>query len=182
MNHSDHVFLLRKGVSEQGGIWADLGSGTGAFTLALAELIGTTGRIYSVDKDAGALRQQERAMRTFMPTMNVTYLNNDFTRPLDLPPLDGVVMANSLHYVRQKDGQLQRVYHYLRPGGRLLLVEYNVDRGNMWVPYPLSYETWSTLAQLNGFVETRLLERRPSSFLKEMYSAMSLRLFDSNNL
>ena len=178
MNHSDHVHLLRKGIAEQGdtgSLWADLGSGTGAFTLALAELIGPTGRIYSVDKDAGALRQQERAMRAFSPAMSVTYLHKDFTRSLDLPPLDGIVMANSLHYVRQKDEQLQRVYHYLRPGGRLLLVEYNVDRGNMWVPYPLSYETWSILAQHNGFAETRLLEKRPSSFLKEMYSAISLR-------
>lgn len=175
MNHNDHVHLLRKGASEQGGTWADLGSGTGAFTLALAELIGPTGRIYSVDKDTGALRQQERAMRDFSPMINVTYLNANFTRPLNLPPLDGIVMANSLHYVRNKDEQLQRVYDYLRPGGRLLLVEYNVDHGNMWVPYPLSFETWSTLAQHNGFVETRLLARRPSSFLKEMYSALSLR-------
>lgn len=175
MNHTDHVHLLRKGVTEQGGTWADLGSGTGAFTLALAELIGPMGHIYSVDKDAGALRQQERAMHAFSPTMNVTYLNADFIRPLNLSSLDGIVMANSLHYVRRKDEQLQRIYSYLRPGGRLLLVEYNADHGNMWVPYPLSYETWSALAQRNGFVETRILERRPSSFLQEMYSAISFR-------
>ena len=175
MNHNDHVHLLRKGISERGGTWADLGSGTGAFTLALADLIGPGGHIYSVDKDASALRQQERAMQASFPDVDVTCINADFTRPLNLPPLDGIVMANSLHYVSNKDAQLQRVYSYLCPGGRFLLVEYNVDRGNMWVPYPLSFETWSKLAQRNGFVETRLLERRPSSFLREMYSAMSLR-------
>ncbi len=174
MNHSDHVHLLRKGVPEQGGVWADLGSGSGAFTLALAELLGPTGRIYSVDKDNSVLRQQEQAMRQFSPPMNVTYIPADFTRPLDLPQLDGIVMANSLHFVRKKDDVLQRVASYLRPGGRLLLVEYNVDRGNVWVPYPFSYETWETLAKKNGFVETRLLEKRPSRFLNEMYSAVSL--------
>ena len=176
MNHTDHVHLLRKGIPAPGGTWADLGSGTGAFTLALAELLGPTGRIYSVDKDSGALRQQEQAMRQFSPAMNVTYTSADFTCPLDLPQLDGIVMANSLHFVRKKDDVLQRVASYLRPDGRLLIVEYNADRGNMWVPYPFSYETWEVLAKKNGFVGTRLLERRPSRFLNEMYSAMSLHL------
>jgi ubiquinone/menaquinone biosynthesis C-methylase UbiE len=49
MNHADHVALLRAGVPGPGGVWADLGSGAGAFTLALADLIGPTGQIYSVD-------------------------------------------------------------------------------------------------------------------------------------
>jgi ubiquinone/menaquinone biosynthesis C-methylase UbiE len=177
MNHSDHVALLRQGIPGQGGVWADFGSGTGAFTLALADLLGPTSSIYSVDRDASALRQQEQAMRSFSPGQHMTYLAADFTRSLDLPPLDGIIMANSLHYVRdkEKDAQLQRVYHYLRPGGRLLLVEYNIDHGNMWVPYPLSYDRWERTAQRNGFVQTRLLVRRPSSYLKEMYSALSLR-------
>ena len=175
MNHTDHVHLLRKGVTEPGGIWADLGSGSGAFTLALAELLGPTGRIYSVDKDSSVLRQQEQAMHQFSPTMNVTYIPADFTRSLDLPQLDGIVMANSLHFVRKKDDVLQRVASHIRPNGRLLIVEYNVDHGNMWVPYPFSYETWEKLASKNGFVETQLLERRPSRFLNEMYSAVSLR-------
>ena len=41
MNHEDHVRLLRKGIVEPGGVWADFGSGAGAFTLALADLLGT---------------------------------------------------------------------------------------------------------------------------------------------
>ncbi len=56
MNHADHVRLLRGGVPAPGGVWADFGSGEGAFTLALADLLGTSGEIYSVDQDAGALR------------------------------------------------------------------------------------------------------------------------------
>ncbi len=83
-------------------------------------------------------------------------------------------MANSLHFVREKNTVVQLIRSYLRPGGRLILVEYNTDRGNMWVPYPLSYSTWETLAQQNGFTSTRLLATRPSRFLGEMYSAVSL--------
>ena|SRR5579863_976974 len=173
MNHEDHVSFLRKGIAEQSGVWADLGSGTGAFTLALADLLGSAGRIYSVDKDKGRLREQEQVMRAKFPATTVEYLLADFTRRLDLPPLDGIVMANSLHFVREQNAVLQLVHSYLQPTGRLILIEYNADRGNMWVPYPLSYRTWETLAGENGFAETRLLTTRPSRFLGEMYSALS---------
>ncbi|MBV9711241.1 MAG: class I SAM-dependent methyltransferase [Ktedonobacteraceae bacterium] len=173
MKHNDHVRLLHKGVPEPGGTWADLGSGSGAFTLALADLLREAGRIYSVDKDRRALKEQEQAMRSLFPSVAVEFLAADFTRQLDLPPLDGIVMANSLHYVRDKGALLQRIRSYLKPGGRLLLVEYNVDRGNLWVPYPLSYPTWEGLAQQNGFRNTQLLEKVPSRFLGEMYSAIS---------
>ena len=142
MDHTDHVTLLRGGVLAPGGVWADLGSGTGAFTLALAELLGPTGVIYSVDKDAGALAAQERALRARFPATTVHFLAADFTRPLPLPPLDGAIMANSLHFHRAKEPIVQLVRSYLKPGGRLILVEYDTDHGNHWVPYPLSFETW----------------------------------------
>ena len=174
MNHNDHVHLLQKGIPGPGGVWADLGSGSGAFTLALADLIGATGHIYSVDKDRGALREQERAMRSRFSGTTVHYLTADFTQLLDLPPLDGIVMANSLHYVRKKDPVLQLVRSYLKPGGRLLIVEYNADRGNMWVPYPFSYPTWEVLARQNGFSGTQLLATVPSRFFGEIYSAVSM--------
>ena len=174
MNHQDHVRLLEKGIAEKGGVWADFGSGAGAFTLALADLIGPTGSIYSVDKDRGALKEQERAIRNNFPGITVHYINADFTQRLALPALDGIVMANSLHFLRQKDAMLQLVRSYLKPGGRLLVVEYNADRGNMWVPYPFSYGTWEELARKNGFSHTRLLTTVPSRFFGEIYSAISM--------
>lgn len=175
MIHDDHVGLLRGGISERGGVWADLGSGAGAFTLALADLLGPGAAIYSVDQDRGALREQERSMHARFPDRAVTYLVADFTYPLEMPPLDGIVMANSLHYQRDKAPVLRLAHGYLKQGGRLALVEYNADRGNPWVPYPLSYPTWEALAARSGFIGTRLLATVPSRFLREMYSALSLR-------
>ena len=84
-------------------------------------------------------------------------------------------MANSLHYQRNKEVVLRRVSGYLKPGGRLILIEYNTDRGNHWVPYPLSYPAWETIAARNGFVGTRLLASRPSRFLGEIFSAVTFR-------
>ncbi len=177
MNHADHVRLLHDGILEPGGIWADLGSGSGAFTLALADLLGPSGEIYSVDRDSSALREQERRMRMQFPDRQVHYLTADFTRPLALPPLDGVIMANSLHFIKHGDKErvLEQIIGYLEPSGRLLLVEYNADRGNLWVPYPLSFPVWNGLATQVGLVSTRLLATVPSHFLREIYSALSLK-------
>ncbi len=173
MNHEDHVRLIRQGIAAPGGIWADLGSGEGAFTLALADLLGPGAQLYSIDRDRGALRLQEQILRSRFPDTIMHYLHADFTRPLALPLLDGILLANSLHFVRQKDSVLCQLQEYLKPEGRLLIVEYNVDRGNPWVPYPFSYTTWETLARKNGFVQTQLLAKRPSRFLGEIYSALS---------
>lgn len=55
MNHANHVQLLQNGIPQPGGVGAALGSGDGAFTLALAERLGPTGQIVSVDRDCRAL-------------------------------------------------------------------------------------------------------------------------------
>ena len=173
MQHQDHVNLIRSGISARGGVWADLGSGSGAFTLALADLLGPGAHIYSIDRDRRALREQEAAMRARFPEVAVDYLEADFTGKLTLPQLDGILMANSLHFVRDKAPVLAQLRSYLRPAGRLLLVEYNADRGNMWVPYPLAYPTWEKFSQQHGFTQTHLLNTVPSRFLREIYAALS---------
>jgi ubiquinone/menaquinone biosynthesis C-methylase UbiE len=165
--------LLSGGVTPKGGSWADLGAGEGAFTLALADLLGSEGLIYAVDKDRRALSEGERRMREGFPAQRVEYLNADFSRPLDLPPLDGIVMANALHFLRRKEETLALVLDRLKPGGRFILIEYNVDQGNPWVPHPLSYPGWERLAEKSGFGKTRLLASVPSRFLHEIYSAVS---------
>ena len=166
MNHADLVALLAPGVPEKGGRWADLGAGEGAFTLALADLLGPGAYIIAIDRDARALRAIGDGIETRVA---------DFTRPLDLHDLDGVVMANSLHFVRNKGPVLESVRDMLRPGGRLIVVEYSGDRGNPWVPHPFTYPTWVRLAEAAGLQGTEMLHSVPSRYFGSMYSALSRR-------
>src|SRR5512138_2980237 len=109
------VRLLQGAISEKGGVWADLGCGDGTFTMALAELLGGDARIYAVDRDARALAKLGRSLagRT-----NVTPVRADFTQSLSLPghegPLDGILLANALHYVRRPEELLERLASRLR--------------------------------------------------------------------
>ena len=176
MNHNDYVNLLKPAKLSQGGAWADFGAGSGAFTLALRELVGQDATIYAVDKDSSTLRELEDSHRArFNSSGNLILLPNDFSRPLELPPLDGIVMANSLHFFKDKETLLSHVREFLKSNGSLLLVEYNVDKGNLWVPHPLTFESFRSLAPKAGFSAPRLLAKVPSRFLNEFYSAAAYR-------
>lgn len=173
MDHADHVQLLHAGIDAPGGAWADLGAGAGAFTLALRDLVGAGATIYAVDRDGGALKRNELAMRSAFATGTVYYQTADFTGPLALAELDGIVMANALHFQRDQAATLGNLLGYLKPGGRVLVVEYNTDASNGAVPYPVPFARWEELAREAGLTGTRLLHRRPSRFLREIYSAVS---------
>jgi ubiquinone/menaquinone biosynthesis C-methylase UbiE len=170
--------LISQGIPAQGGVWADFGSGTGIFTLELAGLLGPTAEIYSVERNGRDLERQRRAFQEHYPQAVVHFVQADFTRQLTLPPLDGIVMANALHFVRfqEQAAVLARIAGYLRrPGGRFILVEYNARSGNIWVPYPIDIEAFGLLAAQAGLSEPQVLSVVPSRFLREMYGALALR-------
>ncbi|MBN8579889.1 MAG: class I SAM-dependent methyltransferase [Anaerolineae bacterium] len=176
MDHTDHVNLLRPASLDKGGSWADLGAGSGAFTFALRELIGPTATIYAVDKDRSSLETLKSEYRARFETAENLHLQvQDFSRPSSLPSLDGILAANSLHYFKDRVKVLQHIKSFLKPNGKLIVIEYNVDSGNPWVPYPFSFVSFGKLALQAGFSEPQLLARHPSQFLREFYSAMTFK-------
>jgi ubiquinone/menaquinone biosynthesis C-methylase UbiE len=168
------ITLLRPGIPGPGGAWADVGCGDGIFTSALYTLIRPGGEIYAVDHDQSALDALTRHFAESYPGAGLRPVCADFTRELELPALDGMVMANSLHFVMDKVTVLARLTRLLKPGGRLIIVEYNTSRGNPAVPYPLDDQGFLNLAAQVGLREARILNRIPSSFLGEMYAGTGL--------
>lgn len=174
MEHPDHVALIAGAVDPaDGGRWADLGAGAGAFTLALADLLGPAADLVAVDLDGGALGRLDAELRRRFPAARLRTLRQDFREPLpvDATSLDGVLTANSLHFLADRTRVLAAIRRLLRPGGRLLVVEYDADRGNPWVPHPFSFARWQAEAVAAGFDAPRLVGRVPSRFLGAIYAA-----------
>ncbi len=176
MDQAEMIALIRDGIPQAGGTWADLGAGTGNFTWALYKLLGPQATIYAVDQDARVIEYQQMRVAQAPPRAAIYPIQADFTHPLALPPLDGVLMANALHFVHDQEPVLALVRRYLRPGGRLLLVEYELRDALRWVPFPVPFARFKALAKASGLVgAARLKTRRSPSSGILLYAAVGLR-------
>ncbi len=176
MTPSEAVDLLSPAISTRGGVWADLGAGEGTFTEALAQLLGPESHIYAVDRDADAVA----ALKRWAPTARarVTPVMGDFSLPFDPPGdalLDGMLFANSLHYVSDPATVLSRLVAWVKPGGRVVFVEYDRRAANRWVPYPIPIAALPAVTAAAGLSAPRIVASRPSLYQGEMYVALAER-------
>jgi trans-aconitate methyltransferase len=146
--------------------WADLGCGTGLFTEALTHLLPDQSTVYGVDTNP-RLRQ----------TTHIIPIKADFIKDdLPLSNLDGMLMANSFHYVKDKPALLEQLSAYMRPDSPMIIVEYDTDQAvSTWVPYPLSYASLTKLFITAGYKHVKKLGQRPSAYGRaNIYAAIAV--------
>lgn len=174
MTHQEAKAFIEDGITRGPYTWADLGAGAGTFTRALSELLGPQGAVYAVDERPVVDELEKR--HPSKERAKIISLQADFTNPLDLPPLDGILMANALHYVADPIPLLERLVSHLRPGGTFLLIEYDRERGNPWVPHPVSRRKFRKLAKGVGLENLEEIYQRPSRYGNgELYAMKSHR-------
>ena len=115
-------------------------------------------------------------MGAFRTGGDVRLYHADFRGVLELPPLGGLLLANSLHFVKEQTQVLAQLLSYLRPQGRVLIVEYDEFQASPWNPYPLPPGRFKKLAAAVGLQGAEELGRRPSRFGgRELYAAVALK-------
>jgi len=176
-------FLPRAGQPQH---WADLGCGTGLFTEALVRILPAGSIMYGVDTHPGLPTAAQ--LRSALPTGSQLHpITADFEKDdLPLKDLDGILMANSFHYVVDKPdflAMLNRPLHRdhpasapLQPGSPLLIVEYDTDTPvPTWVPWPVSFVQLRKLLVAAGWPKVVKLGQRPSAFGRSnIYAALAL--------
>ena len=108
---------------------ADLGSGSGYFTLRLAPAVGPDGRVYAVDVDEDMneyLRQ--RVAQTGLA--NVDVILGRFDDPL-LPDggVDLVLIVDTYHHLEDRPAYFRNLRRDLEPGGRVAVIDYDGRKG-----------------------------------------------------
>jgi ubiquinone/menaquinone biosynthesis C-methylase UbiE len=181
MKTDDATALIAEAVPAQRGVWADVGAGDGTFTRALAARLGLAGRLYAIDRDANAVAALVRWAAK--APAHVIPVHADITHSLELPEqsapgLDGMLLANVLHYVPEPGPVLSRLVRLVRAGGRVVIVEYDGRAANRWVPYPIPSARLPALAGAAGLSPPVVTATRRSAFGGMLYVARADRVPD----
>jgi ubiquinone/menaquinone biosynthesis C-methylase UbiE len=103
---------------------ADLGAGTGLFAVPLARAV-PSGRVYAVELDEGFLTQIRGKAKAENVT-NVVPVLGKFTDPaLPARDVDVAFFHDVLHHVENRSAYLKSVAGYVKPGGRIVVIEFN---------------------------------------------------------
>ena len=150
--------------------WADLGCGDGTFTVALAALLASGSVIHAMDLDGSALRR--------IPSLHnrvriITYRGDFMKRPWPFADLDGILMANSLHYVEDQAAFIRACDAHMKSRRRFLIVEYDTNEANRWVPFPVNRSRLTALFAGAGYPSITFLGSRPSAYRRApLYAAL----------
>jgi ubiquinone/menaquinone biosynthesis C-methylase UbiE len=113
-----------------GDVVADLGAGSGVFSVPLARAVGPTGKVYAVEVDQTLVDYIARKVKE-QRVPNVQAVLGRFTDPaLPASDVDLAFVHDVLHHVEDRAGYLKRVVTYLEPGGRIAIVEPDAQRGS----------------------------------------------------
>ena len=170
MQTADAVALIRDAVEGGGNRWADLGAGRGTFTRALVEILGPDGSVIAVDREAGSIAELQELITT---ATNVSVIEGDFTDDVQLPRLDGLLLANALHFVKEAATVLSRLVQHLEPDGRVVIVEYDRRAASRWVPYPIGIADLPKLAAAAKLSRFTVTDSRPSNYEGTIYCAVA---------
>lgn len=108
---------------------ADIGAGSGLLEVPLAKAVGSTGRVYAVDIDAGFFPEIKKRAADAGLT-NVQTILGKFSDPaLPATNIDVALFHDVLHHVVDRQSYLKTVTRYLSPKGRVVVVDYEGQQG-----------------------------------------------------
>lgn len=131
---------------------ADLGAGSGLFTRPAARQAGEKGLVYAIDIDAELLKYvaqtaREQKLKNIRPILAA---EDDPKLP---EPVDLIMIFDTLHHIGHQAAYLKNLKRYLRPGGRIAVIDFSVT-------WPQGHESMKyTLDDLEGWMKAAGFKR-----------------------
>lgn len=127
---SREVFACREQILasielEKGMDVADIGSGTGLYLKALSRGVGSEGKVFAVDIAPNFVKHlRDRAKKESLKNVEVVLCSD---RDVNLKPnsIDRAFICDVYHHFEFPDQSMKSVYRALRPGGKLILVDFD---------------------------------------------------------
>jgi SAM-dependent methyltransferase len=142
---------------------ADIGAGSGYITVRLAARVGPAGRVFANDVQPQMLNILSRRLSTAKIT-NVTLIEGTLDDP-KLPPasVDLILMVDVYHELSQPQTMLRHLRESLKPGGRLVLLEYRKEDPTVPIKpeHKMSVAEAKMEVEAEGFTLSRVDEALP---------------------
>ncbi len=132
-----------------GEVIADIGSGSGYFTLRLAKSVGETGRVYGVDVDPSMVRYLNRRVRA-AGLRNVHVLLAEPDDPLLPEPVDRFLIVDTWHHIENPAGYLDRIRASLEPGGQVIVIDFKKQDLPVGPPPEMKVAREDLIAQMSA--------------------------------
>ena len=111
-----------------GMIVADIGAGSGVFTIPLARALRPGGTVLAVEVDEELLHHiTENA--TEQGIINVKPVFAEFNDPILSEPVDLAFINDVLHHIEDRATYLKNLAKYMKPGGRIALIDFIPEKG-----------------------------------------------------
>jgi predicted methyltransferase len=154
--------ILRIG---EASVVADLGAGSGWFTIRLANRVGPNGRVYAEDVQKPMI-QAIKVRVDRLGLKNVDTIFGTDTDPRLPRPVDAVLMVDAYHEAEKPVALLTNVAKSLKPDGRIGIVDFKKDGGG---PGPAMEERVDPEAVIRDVQAAGLVLRSRETFLKYQY-------------
>lgn len=127
---------------------ADIGAGSGVFEVPLAKAVSPGGKVYAVDIDKGFFDSIARKTSDAHVT-NVQTVLGKFEDPnLPTKDVDLALFQDVLHHVQDRAGYLKTLSAYVKPSGRVAIIDYEGPTG----PHPDRPELQVTKEQVGAWM------------------------------
>lgn len=147
--------LLREiGGVTTGMVCVDLGCGTGTFALPIAEIVGKLGKVFAIDDSDAMLG----TLKSRKPPKSIMPVKADFIETgLDDAIAEFCMAAFILHETKEPQKVLDEAYRLLKPGGRLLAMEWRAEYDSPGPPQKIriSAVKIEAMFRLAGFKDFR---------------------------
>lgn len=108
---------------------ADIGAGSGLYSVPLAKAASPGGVVYAVDIEQGLLNHIAMRAKELQVT-NVQTVLGKFTDPnLPSTQIDLAFINDVLHHIEDRSGYLRSLARYMKPSGRVVIIDFYPELG-----------------------------------------------------
>jgi ubiquinone/menaquinone biosynthesis C-methylase UbiE len=134
---------------KEGEIVADIGSGSGYFTLRLARHVGATGHVYAVDVSPDMVRHLNGKIRD-LGVLNVSSILAEPDDPLLPQPVDRFLIVDVWHHIEDQAGYLALMKKQLKPGGQVVMIDFQKRELPVGPPVDMKISREDLVKQMEG--------------------------------